>query len=105
MSGTMSKMTAFDKAWGVVKEYTPEEFRDHGDADYEFYSQPEDELEREGSFSKQPCDTCHQHLAGDRYKVTAANKDTEPIDLSICQDCLMRLVGGYSWNQKDQVYE
>lgn len=96
-------MTAFDRAWGVVKEYTPEEFR--GDADHEFFSQPEDELEREGSFSKQPCDTCHQHLAGDRYKVTAANRGTKPINLSICQDCLMRLVGGYSWNQKDQVYE
>ena len=81
-------MTAFDKAWGVVKEYTPDEFRDHGDADYEIYSQPEDELERE-----------------DRYKVTAANRDTKPINLSICQDCIMRLVGGYSWNQKNQVYE
>lgn len=98
-------VTAFNKAWGIVKEYTPEEFRDHGDADYEFYSQPEDELEREGSFSKQPCDTCHQDLGGDRYKVTAANRDTEPIDLTVCQDCIMRLVGGYSWNQKDQVYE
>lgn len=92
------KHRTFAKAWSIMKDedaYQAPPLRTNGDADYRFYSQPEDEYAREGGFSKSPCDTCHQHLAGNRYKVSAANKETEPIDLEICEDCLMELVGGY----------
>jgi hypothetical protein len=89
---------AFDYTWQLMKGEDDRQappLRTNGDADYRFYSQPEDEYLREGGFSKSPCDTCHQHLAGNRYKVSAANQNTEPIDLEICEDCLMQLVGGY----------
>ena len=89
---------AFQTGWSVMKGWKAPPFRDNGDADYQFYSQEYDEDgdANEPSFGKHPCDTCHQDLGGNRHKVIAANQgDEENVTLHICDDCLMRLVGGY----------
>jgi hypothetical protein len=52
----------------------------------------------EGHFSKSSCDSCDQHLAGQRFPAHAIHKNafgptaTEPDNvhhIDICQDCLM----------------
>ena len=52
--------------------------------------------EYEGGFSWSSCDLCDSGLGGDRHDAALieAGTDREPIDLSVCVDCLMFLANG-----------
>lgn len=53
------------------------------------YAEGDENHQCEGGFSWSECDSCGTVLGGDRYPAYGIPETGDPIELSICSDCLM----------------